>query len=237
MAGEERFYAVVIPFRDRGTDPLRTANLMCVIEHWEESHRDPPYVVTDGRSGAAQFNRSAAYNRAVRDIDLDLFVFTESDMLIDWQQISDAVVEAMTAPGLVVPFTQYHYLGEEASARVRAGADPATVPAERVHDGGTSIGAINVVSRATLEKVGRWDECFEGSWFDDNAMRRAFDVCAAPTRWITGPAYHLYHLPGWSGEHLTSEDKAATERNRARWVKYQQAHTPEDIRALTEENP
>jgi hypothetical protein len=64
-------------------------------------------------------------------------------------------------------------------------------------------------------------------------MNRAFEVAAGPTRCVNGPAYHLYHLPGWKGDHLTDEDRAATERNKARWQLYLGATSGERIRELT----
>lgn len=223
---------VVIPFRDRG-DPLRRANLERVLDHWNDVHEVSPLVVSDGREGDAQFCRSAAYNRAAELLDTRVFVFAEADMLIPPLQLDEAVARACAQRGLVVPFDQYRYLSAQDSRKVREGAHPHLFEPERVIDHGRSIGAINVVSRATLDSVGRWDESFEGSWFDDNAMKIAFDICAGPTRTVVGPAYHLYHLPGWTGDHLTPADRQATARNRARYDLYQQATTPEQIRSLT----
>lgn len=230
--------AVVIPFRDRGIDPLRKANLERVLAHWR-IYTKTPTVVSDGRTGDAQFNRSAAYNAGIRACpSAEVFVFTESDMLIDYRQIDRAVGQAVSTPGLVVPFTQYRYLTPEASEVVRhtIPGNLATIPDEYVEstmDNGRSIGAVNVVSRTTMELIGQWDEGFEGNWYDDNAMKIAFELCAGPTRWIDGPAHHLYHLPGWKGDHLTAADRAATAANKARFGRYQRATTATDIRELT----
>ena len=225
--------AVIIPFRDRGTDPLRPANLKRVLHEWRTFRGMPkPIVEHDGQVG--QFNRSKAYNRGIEStVWADIFIFTESDMLIDPRQLREAV-ELAAEPGLVVPFTEYHYLSRRDSERVRRfEVEPADCTPESVMSNGTSIGAINILSRETLEAVGQWDEQFEGSWFDDRAMCRAFEICTQPTRYVQGPAYHLYHQPGWEGDHLTAEDKAATERNRQRWKLYQRAKTPQRIRELT----
>jgi GT2 family glycosyltransferase len=226
--------AVVIPFRDRGRDPLRAANLIHILDHWD-TFDAPLHVVDDGRTGTAAFNRSAAYNLGrQRARDADVIIFTESDMLIDFEQIHHAIGQAVSAPGLVVPFTQYRYLSEADSAHVRAGRlDAAQCQPESTMEDGRSIGAINVISADTLDAVGQWDESFEGSWYDDNAMRIAFEMCAGPTRWVTGPAHHLYHLPGWTGSHLTDTDRAATTANRHRLRMYRHAHTADRIRDLT----
>jgi hypothetical protein len=64
-------------------------------------------------------------------------------------------------------------------------------------------------------------------------MKIAFDIAAGPTRWVEGSVYHLYHLSGGKGAHLSREDRVATSRNRLRLRKYMQARTPEQIRSLT----
>lgn len=221
---------VVIGFRDRGRDYRRVANLTRVLRHWRGCGY-PVVLTCDGRAGDAQFNRSAAYNRGAAHGEV--IVYAEADMLLPHSQVREAVGLAADAPGLVVPFTTYHYLSDADSSDVRAGRQPEDCVAESVRDHGVSVGAVGVVSRVTLDAVGRWDEAFEGSWYDDTAMRRAFELAAGPTRWVSGPGYHLYHLPGWTGEHLTDADRAATASNKARLELYEQAETADDIRALT----
>lgn len=230
-------YDVIIPFRDRGTDPLRQENLVAVLDMWEE-YGYVPYVMSDGRSGNQQFNRSAAYNTGIRLVngDTDGFIFAESDMLIHDRQVEEAVALAEKQLGLVVPFTDYHYLRPKDSIEVRKGVDPALCRPQWIMANGRSIGAINVVSRKTMECIGRWDERFEGNWYDDDSMKIAFDVCAGPTRWVEGPAYHLYHLPGHRGDHLTTDDRHATLHNKHRLRQYESAQRHDDadrIRLLT----
>lgn len=227
--------AVVIPFRDRGRDPLRKANLDAVVKQWLENF-DFVHVVDDGGAGDQQFNRSRAYNRGAELTNAEVLIFAESDMLVDGGQVAKAVELAAAQPGLVIPFTDYHYLSAPESALVRDGADPTHFHPEWSMRNGRSIGALNVMSRGTLEAVGGYDEKFEGSWWDDRAMRTAFDICTGvPTRFVDGPAHHLYHLPGWSGGHLTDEDKAATRRNKRRYNRYVTARTPAEIRVMTTE--
>lgn len=225
--------AIVIPYRDRGTDPLRAANLHHILKHWATFPADV-HVIDDGRVGTEQFNRSAAYNRGRTAAgNVDIIVYAEADMILGHHNLQRAIDRAKQ-PGLVVPFTEYRYLSPRDSELVRSETKPVTNCApQQVMKNGTSIGAINVVSQQTLDLVGQWDEHFEGSWWDDTAMKRAFDIAAAPTRWITGPAWHLYHLPGWTGDHLTDADKAATIANQNRWGLYKEATTATEIRNLT----
>lgn len=225
--------AVIIPFRSRGNDPLREQNLTRVLCHWRDSGYDP-LVASDGLTGNAQFCRSAAYNRGVAEIDADVYVFAESDLLIAPEPVEEAVELAVEDTGLVIPFSEFRALSERDSRWVRHfAADPAQCMTTLVRGYRGSIGAINVVSRKTYDLVGGYDERFEGAWYDDDAMKIAFELCAGPTRWVDGPAYHLYHLSGGSGAHLTDSDRATTLSNRRRYRKYQAATTADEIRLLT----
>lgn len=242
---------VVIPFRDRGLDPLRQANLERVLDWWADS----PWgvlVVDDGRTGDAQFNRSAAYNRGAAAAlagGADVVIYTEADILVPHAQVALAVQSAAEAPGLVVPFLHYNYLSAADSQLVRDDllnrtyADPSgleSLTPESSISNGRSMGAVNVVSLASIAAIGGWDESFEGNSYDDNAMDRAFTVCCGVRRHVAGSAWHLYHLPAheWWGTNdaLTEQDRAATAANKQRWDRYAAAITPAEIRALTGEH-
>ena len=225
---------VVIPWRDRGTDPRRAANLDVVLGWWY-AHGYDPLIVDDGLEGAAQFNRHRAYNRAVSgNPGTDVFVFTEADMLIHPNQIKQAVAHANDRMGLVVPFTEYRYLSDESTAWTRDqyhdlppnmlaewwAREPGDkhsifqMTPESVMRHGKSIGAVNVVSAETLRQTGGFTEATHGNWYDDNIIEEGFAYLTNPTRWVKGPATHLYHLPGWKGDHLSDEDKRATAHNK-----------------------
>lgn len=225
---------VFIPFRDRGIDLRRHANLE-VVQAWWYAHGYDPVVVDDGLEGDAQFNRHKAYNRAVSgNEDLDVFIFTEADMLIHPSQVDQAVTMSLRSPGLVVPFTQYRYLSDSMTEVLRddyndnaleqvaafwrrlpsdEGSVFALTP-ESTMENGRSIGAVNVVSRETLERTGGYTELTDGNWYDDRIIEEGFAFLSTPTRYVTGPAVHLYHLPGWKGDHLTDADVRATAHNK-----------------------
>lgn len=220
--------AVIIPFRDRGTDPLRARNLDCVLDHWADAHGHTAFVVSDGRKGKELFNRHAAYNRGIRMAldelaDYDAFIFAESDMLVPADQITEALRMACEHIGMVVPFSTYCYHSAQASERIRAGADPYVIKPMWKMDDCRSIGAINVLSRRTMDALGQWDEKFEGNWYDDDAMRLALEVLTGHTRFVPGSAHHLYHLPGHRGKHLTDKERDATRRNQTRLGMYEHA--------------
>lgn len=225
--------SVIVPFRDRGTDPLRSLNLTRVLEQWS-SFGSEVLVVSDGGTGAESFNRHRAYNRGAKQASGDVLIYAESDMLIRFDQIDQAVELAAEKPRLVVPFDARHELGPEDSQRVRNHqTNPENCTASVVKPKPRRVGAINVVSREALSLVGGWDESFSGAWWDDRSMELAFSVCTNPTVWVEGPSFHLYHLPGYQGAHLTAEDRAATRRNSRRFLRYERARTPEQIRQLT----
>lgn len=227
--------AVVIPFRDRGNDWRRHANLNRALEHWAKAGIYA-HVFDDGRSGDEQFNRSACYNRAVRELKADTFVFSEADLLVPIVQIDQGIELAQQSLGLVVPFSHFMAMESDDSERVRAHCiSPAEAFAQQVREPYTSIGAVNIVSRESVEAIGQYDEGFEGAWYDDDAMNIAFTVCCGRyTRFVDGPGYHQYHLPGAQGEHLTDADRAATAANQARFERYRHSHmTPTRIRELT----
>lgn len=221
---------MLIPFRDRGLDPRRLANLEVVMAWWW-AYDLVPAIVTDGLNGDDQFNRHKAYNLGVDQYpEADVYVFTEADMLLPIKQIGEAIQMAYDQPGLVVPFTQYRYLTEATTTSVReAFADedtedlakaiergfPFDLEPESTMDNGRSIGAVNVVSRETLELTGGFTEATSGNWYDDRIIEEGWQaITRHRTRHVDGPAVHLYHLPGWTGDHLTEADKRATRNNR-----------------------
>lgn len=228
--------AVIIPFRLRESADLRRGANLEVVQGWWYAQGFDPQIVSDGLSGDAQFNRHRAYNIGVsRNPEADAFVFAEADMLIHPDQINTAVEQAVARPGLVVPFTQYRYLSDISTGVLRETysdmppsalapwwAEPVKSDTsifqwnpESIEDNGKSIGAINVVSRRTLDITGGFTEATSGNWYDDNIIEEGFAFLTRKrTRWVKGPAVHLYHLPGHRGDHLSEEDIRATQRNK-----------------------
>lgn len=233
--------AIIIAFRDRGVDPLRQQNLDCVREHWAACGDWPVFVVDDGREGDAHFNRHIAYNRGAALTDADVLCYLEADILLPYEQLHQAITSATEAPGMVVAFSYQHKLSATDSMLVRAFQKQPTdcTPAAVINtkDNGINHGCAGVISRATLEMAGKWDERFEGHGNDDTAMAIAFDRCAGRVRCVPGIAHHLYHLdydPNLTaGDHITPADKRAQQINQARLHLYQRARLPTEIRRLT----
>lgn len=240
------YVAFCVPWRDKG-DAARAENFEVVYAYLRDLGIGPVVVASDGRVGDEPFNRSAAYNLASASVDADVYVFTEADLLVPGEQLQQAIRMACGSPGLVVPFSVYRYLSIEETRRVRAGSVSAwDACVERYMGNRRSVGACNVVSRHTLTEVGQWDETFDGWGYDDRAMDRAFAVTSGqPTRFIDGPAVHLWHVPGWEADgrfaggtpDLPPHERDATRRNADRYQRYKQARTAAQIRALTQGSP
>jgi hypothetical protein len=232
--------AIIVGFRDRGVDPLRQANLERVLTHY--GGHFPVLVIGDGRSGDAQFNRHAAYNRGAAQTDADVLVYIEADILIDPAQIRHGIDFAAHRAGQIIPFSFQHKLSEVDSRLVRGYLkDPADCVPELTHHTAETFwnhGCATIINRTTLEMVGGWDEKFEGHGHDDTAMLIAFDrVTGYPPACIDGPAYHLYHLdfdPTLTrGAHITAADVDAQQRNLDRLNLYRRTTNPHQIRQLT----
>jgi len=225
-------FDVLIPFRDRGTDWRRAANLEASLQWWRARGINP-VVVDDGLAGDAQFNRSRAYNRGAELSKADILCYIEADLLIPVNQLYDAVRLASQGPGLVVAFSKFLAMIERDTELVRAGfIPPVQACAQQMRGDNQSIGAANIVSRRSLEMTGGFDENFSGHAYDDDATELAFRICCGPTRFVNGPGYHMYHLPGALYGSASEADLAATERNRQRFELYKQAKTPDDIKNL-----
>jgi len=228
-------FDLISAFRDRGKDPNRKANLDSALTWWED-HGITPIMVDDGRSGEDHWNRSAAYNRGAQLSAADVLVYSEADMLLPVDQIHQGVQLATEAPGLVVPFSRFMAMTEHDSNLVRERQlHPSQAAAEQIRGDRQSIGAVNIVSRETLATIVRFDEKFEGHAYDDDATERALSICAGPTRFIDGPAWHQWHVPGafYATPESTRSDRQATARNKARWGLYRGVRTPDQIRKLT----
>jgi hypothetical protein len=232
--------AFVVAFRDRGVDEYRKKNFDFVTEYVRKLDLGPVYIVDDGRTGSESFCRHAAYNAGSRrafDAGATTITYYEADMIVPRQQLVDGIAAALETPRLVIPFDARHEYDADQSDQIINGADPNTFTAPVIKRAPRRIGAVNIISAETYRAIGCWDEQYAGSHWDDRSMGIAFRVCTGnDERWIPGPSHHLHHLPGYQGGHLTFEDRAATARNRRRFMKYERARTPEQIRRLTTGN-
>lgn len=232
--------SVIVPWRSNG-DPNRERNLESVVD-WLSPLGLPIILADDGRAPGMPFNRSTAFNHGMQLSPSEVYVWHEADMLVPHDQLLYAIEDARGGLGLVVPFTEYRYLSRESSEQAWSNLTPSQYEPAWTMPNGSSIGAVSVCSAETMRWVGRWDEGFEGHGFDDRAMFHAFDV-AAGTRYVDGPAWHLWHPEAFSpwkrgdpagrSSNFDPAEVEATYRNKARYRRYRDATTPEQIRDLT----
>lgn len=198
---------VFIPFRFHGMgDPRRAANLD-VVQAWWYGHGFEPVIISDGGLGDEPFNKHRAYNLVVdTNPGIEVFIFAEPDTLVHPDQIRKAVRYAERTKGLVIPFTEYRYLSDKVTGLIRdtyydmGTADlaewwalPAShfnsifdMRADEVRE--NTVGAVRVVSRATLVKAGGFTEASDY----DHAIEKAFACVTNKTRYVYGPAIHLF---------------------------------------------
>lgn len=226
---------IIIPFRLRETGDIRRQANLDLVQAWWFAHGFDPIIVSDGLSGDEQFNRHRAYNRGVSGNPANVYVFAEADMLVPPDQVRHAIELAIHKPGIVVPFTQYLYWSDDATAELRDFYHDSTTetlathfsapvtapdsifnaPAEYTIDNGRSIGAVNVITQETLDITGGFTEATSGNWYDDNIIEQGFAfLTRQKTRFVPGPAVHAYHLQGTKGSHVTEADRRATEFNK-----------------------
>jgi hypothetical protein len=179
--------AVIVPYG--GSDPYRLRNLQTVLSFYVAR----PVVVA---TNEGPFHKARAVNEAVAGLppDIKTLVLNDADSLCYRSAIASATAAAESGPGLVFAFTEYRKLGDEQTARCETwrsalyanewgGGQPTS----------ESHGCV-VMSRATFNEVGGYDERFTGWGYEDLAFNIA---CEArwPSRRTGWPLVHLWHPP------------------------------------------
>jgi hypothetical protein len=197
-------FSIVCAWKDLG-DPHRRAGLEFTRRYWRHHFPDAELVV-----GAPHpFTRARGLNVAVRAARYDLIVQADPDSVAPAAQIEEALRLAAASDGLVVPFGDFLYLDEAATARLHAApldAPPPFGAADCQQSGAGGCGPLTVFSRSTWERARGYDERF-GVWGgDDGAFAYACDAyCEAPLRRVDGPMLHSFHprlpqsIPGGEG--------------------------------------
>jgi hypothetical protein len=185
--------SIVCAWKDMG-DPHRRAAFVFTRRYW--NHHFPHAELVVGTP--EPFTRAAGLNAAIREAEGDVIVQADPDSVAPLWQILYAITGASFRDGLIVPYSTYHYLNEEATARMHAlpsGDLPdAVAEADCQFSGSGGCGPITVFSRSTWEKAHGYDERF-GLWGGDDA---AFAyACHAytgnPERRVDGPLFHSWH--------------------------------------------
>lgn len=198
----------------------------------EWSRRHPDWPIFEGHHTAAEglFNRSAAINRAAALAgDWDVAVIIDSDVLVDPDQMREAVRAALNTGAMAQPFTVRYDLSRLGSERVMAGTtrDWRRMTARTYTD---SVSCIIVVPRGLWNATGGFDEAFRGWGFEDNAYAcAAVTMSGLPIHRVPGDLFHLWHPTAPEGKRGTPSHA----RNKARAALYHAAiGDPDAIRRL-----
>lgn len=185
-----------------------------------------PYPVHGAPGPAGLFNRAAARNQAARPASWDVAIFADADT-IGQPELIPKTVEAAAAGKLAYPFTDLEGLSAVGTRNLIAGTGPVQVVKRRR----LSPGGILAVSRELFDKVGGYDEGFQGWGYEDLAFVYAAETFAETHR-EPGTITHLWHPPAPEKRKAIAGKTA----NRARKERYiAAAGDPDKMRALIHE--
>ena len=223
MAGE---VFVAVPWRDRGNTHAQES-LDYVIEHLYSILHQPVHLVD---SPEGPWSLAAARNRAVReahDAEADVVVICDADTIVEADALLRAVELAADCGRIVLPYTLFRALTPASSSAVISGIDPRAVP-----DGGRldwSVGGVQVAQPDTWARAGWQDERFTMWGCEDTAFALAAARLVGPHERVDGVISHLWHPVTWK------HDDPATIANSQLLIRYSEATTVEQMRALTQE--
>lgn len=205
-----RGVTVALPWRPAGCQ-WRTASQRRVADHW--AGWDTLWL----DDGTVPFSRARSVNLA-EAADWDVLVIADADTLIDHAQVERAAEAAAEAPGMVLAYDRYRYLGKRMTRRIWDGYTGDWNPGVAFTLKGT-VSSCLAVSRTTWDTVAGFDPRFVGWGSEDCAFERACRTLTAETRRIPGPVWHLWHPTDPTNDRSTPTLQA----NRALDRRYQAA--------------
>lgn len=193
---------VCVPWRPGDTG--RAESWAHVLAFWHEAGFEPVLADSDPDK---PFNRGQARNRAAQG-DWDVAVFADACILPVVQNVHRAI-DAAYRVRLVHAHSRVIRLTREGSRRIMAGEVTLGHDVART-TGPRTPGGVFAIGRGLYEKVGGWDEGFEGWGGEDSAFVMRAGRFGSRLN-IAGHAFHLWHEH--ADRNLRSE---AFKRNRAR---------------------
>lgn len=184
-------FSVVCAWSDLG-DPHRRASHAWTRSYWRHHFPDAELV----EAAPDPFTRASGLNAAVQLASRDVILQADPDTVVPVEQAREAVRLAEEANGLVVTYSEYLYLSEEATKRLHAhrlSSLPNFGAEDCEFSGEGGAGPVTAFSRRTWELARGYDERF-GLWGgDDAAFAFACEAFAGPGRRVVGPAVHSWH--------------------------------------------
>ncbi|MFG0261520.1 MAG: galactosyltransferase-related protein [Novipirellula sp. JB048] len=181
----------------------RRGDVEIIVAEWGGSHAEG-YKHIKRVEGEGRFNRSRARNRAWRAAEADLICFIDTDMVLPGHAW-DYCIEHSKPYDLFSPHRQYWRASPEVTDLQTQGdhyrwevpireLDPGRKPGRFVFCGG-----IVFFKRSAIEKVGGWDEGFDGWGKEDTAIEKMARACRLKLGYGNeARPVHLYHEPAKS---------------------------------------
>lgn len=193
----------------------------------------PEVELCVGETFSAPFNRAEAINLAARQATRDIFVITDSDIILDPNVIKKAIL-MLNKHVWIIPYSKCLDLSESGTYRLLNKFPQWPLPGDIDYDNRFKnrkykpIGGIIVVSRKNFNRVKGFDERFVGWGGEDDAFGYAMDTLCGPYKRIDDhPIYHLWHPK------VGPEGNSNFENNKELLSRYRQRNgNPEEMEEL-----
>ncbi len=182
----------IIPWRSG--DSFREESFHYVLKfldlHFPESQ------IAIGEDSSTIFNRSKARNNAFKECNNDIICILDADTIVPSESIHQAYIDLKSENTWVIPYQDYFNLTQEFSLDIVKSFEPDKFPAESdfIYDFKilSWAGAL-FLTKEMYEKVGGYDERFEGWGWEDVAFRIKLDNMIGKHTRCGSYAAHLWH--------------------------------------------
>lgn len=181
---------VLIPWRPQGS---RVPAFDAVVAWYRRELPDAVLHPVD--TDDAVFNLARCRNTGVRSIadPREVVVINDADTVPEVGSLRAAIAAAAASDRVQLPYTAYHFLGEDGSEQYRSGRPLAECDFELVHG---ACSGIYVTTPGTWWSHGGQDERFRGWGFEDAAWYLAHEALLGdPPQRHAGRVFALHHQP------------------------------------------
>jgi len=219
-------YPIIVP--RRADDGMRD-------ENWEKIKANVwgSSTIIESHHDDGPFNVSMARNLGIESLeDWDLVVLADADSFVAPDVFHRAVRVAAQTRRMVIPHSrwlnveldEHELLFTEGYIQTREGRKRVT---------GTTSSVV-VLPREVFDAVNGFDERFKGWGYEDTAFHIAVNALHQPAIHFEGDVYHLAHERPKEDTNRGSEPLAIA--NRSHFLRYKNAKSVYDIRAVVAEN-
>lgn len=179
--------------------------------YWERIF--PTWDIVEGHHDDGPFNRSAAINSGAAG-RWDVAVILDGDVILDPELVAAGVDRVASTGRAVLPFKHRHRLKAVGTERILDGFQGSWQRWLEGRDGAWFVSGCVIVPRALWDRVGGFDERFEGWGGEDDAFHAACRALAGVDR-LDGAMWHLHHTTSPWRDHrsaLYRQAKALSDR-------------------------